>query len=192
MINNIIIVSVLSVAILLFPVFLNVNLYIDLNDKKGWFSFYILHSIKIYGGYASLYKEGIAFHLTDRKAVLLPYGDMVNMRQKFEITRGFRLLTYSHVIEIGLSDHDAQIFAAAVLLRRISDFFGTYFIVKKNCQSFHGDIVVRCGENCAKASIHFVLFFNLIILMIAIFKILLGKIMEKFAEHERKIKQKSE
>lgn len=184
MINVSILAVLLSAIVLLFPIFLNVNFFIDLQDKKGWFSLYVLHSIKIYGGYATLYKEGIAFHLTDRKAILLPYSEMINTRQKFEITRGFRLLTYSHVLEIGSSEDDAYVFAAAALLRVLSDAFGTFCLKGKNCESYHGDIVVRCGQSSAKASVHFVLLFNLAILLMAAGKIVLGKIMEKKKEHE--------
>ncbi|MFQ7036068.1 MAG: hypothetical protein ACLRTQ_10580 [Candidatus Borkfalkia sp.] len=41
-----------------------------------------------------MYKEGIAFHLTKKKAVLLPYKELGNTRKKFEITDGFQVYSY--------------------------------------------------------------------------------------------------
>ena len=60
----------------LFPIFLNVNAFVDGKEKKGCFGIYLFRFFKIYGGYATLYKEGIAFHLTKKKAVLLPYKEL--------------------------------------------------------------------------------------------------------------------
>lgn len=44
----------------LFPIFLNVNAFVDGKEKKGCFGIYLFRFFKIYGGYATLYKEGIS------------------------------------------------------------------------------------------------------------------------------------
>ena len=85
----------------LFPIFLNVNAFVDGKEKKGCFGIYLFRFFKIYGGYATLYKEGIAFHLTKKKAVLLPYKELGNTRKKFEITDGFQVYSYHQIVEIG-------------------------------------------------------------------------------------------
>ena len=185
-------VPLLAVAGLLFPILLTVNLYLDAESKKGWFSVYILRTIKIYGGYASLYGEGIAFHLTKNKAALLPFKDMASAPKKFEITRGFYIAAYSHVLEIGAENYEASVYVAAMLARFCSDVFGLWLYSRKRCQSFKGDVVVRSGQNCFKASMRAVLLFNLAILMLASVKIFLSKILGKISENERKSEQKSE
>ena len=62
---------------LFFPVFLTANVFADVKARKGYFSFYLMRFIKIYGGYATLYDRGIAFHLTGRKARPLPFLEIV-------------------------------------------------------------------------------------------------------------------
>ena len=51
----------------------------------------------MYGGYATLYRHGIAFHLTENRAVLLPFSEMAAARNKieFKLTRGFYLYGFS-------------------------------------------------------------------------------------------------
>ena len=111
--------SILSTVVqLLFPMFLNITLYADVRERKLYFSLYILRIFKVYGGYATLYRHGIAFHLTENRAALLPFSEMAAARNKFEfkLTRGFYLYGFSGVTEIGArADPGTAILAAAAL-----------------------------------------------------------------------------
>ena len=189
---NIIIVLLLTAAIMLFPIFLTVNFYMDVSTKKAWFSLYVLHMIKIYGGYATIYKEGIAFHLTKNKAVLLPYKEAINTRKKFEITRGFFVAAYSHVIELGAEELNSVTIQLTSLLNIASNILGIILIAKKNCHSYKGDVILQNNQACVKFSSRLVFAFNLLILVVAITKIILEKILEKKAAHDKKIKQKNQ
>ena len=70
------------VGALLFPVFVNIYLYGDKADGKLGFAFYLFGTFRILSGYAALYTGGIALHLTDKKAILLSYKEILSARKK--------------------------------------------------------------------------------------------------------------
>ena len=133
---------------LLFPVFLNVNIFVDVHARKMYFSFYVLRLIKIYGGYATLYDEGIAFHLTKNKAVLLPYREIINTRQKFEITRGFYVFAYSHTLEVGTEDASRAVTLSA-LAQIVSGIVAGYIFSERKCVSFKTDLILYANKRDA-------------------------------------------
>ena len=171
--------------VLLCPVFLSAQLFLDAGAKKCYFSFYLMRLIKVYGGYATLYDRGIAFHLTKRKAVLLPYAEILDTRKKFEITRGFYILAYSHVAEIGRRADPAAALALCAGLQIASGFMAGYVFHRKKCASFKTDVLMHEDKDCLKVSVRAVLPFNLLIVAIAALKIALRKLLEK-KENERK------
>ncbi len=136
-----------------------------------------------------MYDQGFAFHLTKKKAVLLPYKELINAPNKFKITRGFSVVAFQYVAELG-SELGSNMILAASLLRIASDFFGLYLKSEKQCDAYKGDIYFRLGWNNVKLSLRAVLVFNIALLMLAAFKIFLQKIWE-WSVHERKSKQKS-
>lgn len=140
-----IIVSI--VVFVLFPVFIRVNIYIDILEKKVYYAFYMFRFFKIYGGYMTIYQEGVAFHLSDTKAVLLPYSEMVDTRKKFEIAKGFLLLHYSQVSEIGLKENLAYASMISIFLQIVSGIFAGYVMNKKIAMSLQ---VMLC---CVKIKI---------------------------------------
>ena len=171
---------------LFFPVFLTANVFADVKARKGYFSFYLMRFIKIYGGYATLYDRGIAFHLTGRKAALLPYGEIVDTGKKFEITCGFYILAYSHVAEIGSRAEPAAALLACAAVQAVSACVAGHVFRAGKCASFKSDALLHAGEDCAKVSLRAVLVFNMAILLLAAVKIALRKILEKAEEYERK------
>ena len=73
----------------------------DLNRKKLAFSLYAYRIIKLFGGYATSYKGGIALHVSEKKAILLPYSEMDSERKRFSFVRSFRLISFSLTTETG-------------------------------------------------------------------------------------------
>ena len=67
----------------LFPVFVYLDGYADTSENKLWFSLSVYKFFKVFGGYAQIKKEGLVFHITDKKAIILPYAEMTDTRKKF-------------------------------------------------------------------------------------------------------------
>lgn len=98
----IVIVTSLSVAVLLFfPIYIKTDMHYDMNGRK--FGFYIsaYGVIKLLGGYIATYQGGLAVHVSDKKAILIPYSDLNNERKRFSVIRTFRLKTLNLTVETG-------------------------------------------------------------------------------------------
>lgn len=187
--------SALSTIVqLLFPLFLHVTLYADVQARKLYFSLYILRIFKVYGGYATLYDEGIAFHLTEKRAVLVPFSEMIDARNRFEfkLTRGFYLYAFSGVAEIGARSEPAAAVLAAAVLQAAAGIAAGTFAKRKKCASFKNDVIVYADRDCVKASVRIVLVFNFLAVIFAALKIILQTIVGKIDEFKRnRTKQKS-
>lgn len=98
-------------AIFLFaPIVQEFNIFGDLASKKLAFSLYLFGFVKLAGGYVTSYRGGVAVHLSEKKAVLLPYSGMNEERKKFKIFRSFRLISLETSAETG-----AEYFAGAAI-----------------------------------------------------------------------------
>ena len=187
--------SLLSAIVqILFPLFLSIHLYADIKERKLYFSLYILRIFKVYGGYATLYDGGIAFHLTKNRAALLPYSEIVNARNNFEfkITRGFYIYAFSSIAEIGAKSEPAAAVLAASLIQIVSGFAAGYVFSRKKCTSFKSDVILYEGSDNIKISVRIILVFNFLVVIMAALKILLQTITEKIHEYKRnREKQKS-
>ena len=80
--------------LLLLPVYVRVDAYLDVKENKCWFSISLYKHLKIFGGYGEVRREGIAIHVTKKKAILISYGKMTETKQKFDIAKGFQLLRF--------------------------------------------------------------------------------------------------
>ena len=184
-----------TIVQLLFPIFLNVTAFADVNAKKLYFSLYILRIFKVYGGYATLYGEGIAFHLTKNRAALLPYSEMLNARNAFEfkITRGFFLYAFSAVSEIGAKTRPAAAVLAAALLQIASAVGAGTVGKRKLCNSFKNDVILYPESDCVKLNVRIILMFNFLAVILAASKIILQTIVGKINENKHiRTKQKSQ
>ena len=169
----------------LFPIFLNLNAFVDGKEKKGCFGIYLFRFFKIYGGYATLYKEGIAFHLTKKKAVLLPYKELGNTRKKFEITDGFQVYSYHQIVEIGNRENVGGAVLAAAFIESLAGALFARFFAEKKYLSLKSGVMLTPESDTLKVSVSMTAIFNLLVLSMASTKILL----EKVIEYERKRKK---
>ena len=155
--------------------FLNITLYADVRERKLYFSLYILRIFKVYGGYATLYRHGIAFHLTENRAALLPFSEMAAARNKFEfkLTRGFYLYAFSGVAELGARSEPAAAILTAALLQTAAGIAAGTIIKRKECTSFKNDVIVYPDRDCVKASVRIILVFNFLAVILAAAKIIM-------------------
>lgn len=169
-----------AAAALLLPIVLSVHLYLDVGRKKLYFGVYILRALKLFGGYASPGRGGVALHLSRRRAVLLPYRELFAAGKKFEIARGFAVADASFVLEAGCAAQPAlALFAAAAA--RIAACIGASYLRarRKGTGGLRADVLLRVGEDSWKGSGRILLAFNLAVLVAAGVKLLLRKIMEE-------------
>lgn len=166
----------------LFPIFVDADLYLDAYENRGWFSISLYHRLRLFGGYAEVRGEGFVFHLSKKKAVILPYGEMSNAKKKFEVTKGFQPVRFHQLLEIG-GARDARSVVFAALFSAVSG--ATYSVLheKYEALSFRNTAVLHQGA-CLKGSIRISAAMNILVLGMALTK----KIMEDFLKWMKKRK----
>lgn len=154
--------------LLVFPVFVNADVYLDARENRGWFSLSLYHRLRLFGGYAELRAEGFVFHLTRKKAIVLPYAELSNARKKFEVTKGFQLSRFHQVLEVGgAQDARSILFAAA-----LSAAGGTaYSLLREQnaALSFRSRAIFH-NEPCLKGSVRVTAVMNGLVLTAALTK----------------------
>lgn len=174
-------VCLLVLGILIFfftPIFIKTDSHYDMNRKKLGFSLFIFGFIKILGGYIGTYKGGLALHLSEKKAILVPYNKLNSERKRFSFIKTFRIITFNVTIETG-AEYLLPISLTQTLMR-------TYFLsmggdvnkIKNNLWLTDGDVL--------RISLRSVLAFNLYILIKNFIKFIKEKIKILWRKKTRK------
>ena len=99
-----IVFAFVSALLFVLPLYVSVDAHLDVKENKCWFNIGLYRHIKVLGGYGQMTKDGIALHITKKKAVFIPYAKMADTRKKFEITQGFQPTRFHQIIETGGAD----------------------------------------------------------------------------------------
>ena len=158
----------LAILILFFPIIFDVHLHYDMNRRKCGFGIYAYKIFKIIGGYIATYAGGLAMHISDKKALLIPYTDLNNERKRFSFVRFFRLQRMSLTIETGADYLFVSTLGHMILRAYYFIIGGDRAKMKNNLLLVHGD-ELRIGLHCA-------LLFNLWMVICSSIKFLKEKI----------------
>ena len=139
-------------ALLFLPLYIHSDLYYDVNGRKCAFSVTAYRFLPIIGGYIATYKGGIAFHISKKKAILLPYKDMKQEQKKISILRTFHLKTLAINIETG-----AEYLLYSMLAQRV---FRAYFLCQGGKKEKLKNSLWLTEGNGLRLSIHCVLRLN--------------------------------
>lgn len=164
----------------LFPVFVYLDGYADVKENKFCFSLSLYKYLKVFGGYGQIKTDGIAVHISEKKAIFVPYESMTDTRKKFEITKGFQLYRYHQIIETGNPFSPYGVLLAGA----IQAVSGGIFSVMQTRHPFLSlkNSTVLSEENNLKVSVQAVTVFNGLVVSIALGK----KILEAFINWIRK------
>ncbi len=159
----------IAVIILLFlPVVIELDAHYDMNRRKFAFASYLYKKIKIIGGYVGVYPGGIALHLSQKKAKLIPYSQLNSERKRFYFIRTFRLIGFTLTTETGAE----YLFSVSTLHTLLRGYFftigGDKDKIENNLWLTDGD-VLRVSLNC-------VIYFNLLILIKNLLKFIKEKV----------------
>ncbi len=160
-----------GMLLFLFPIFVGLDVYLDLRENKASFAISTF-GLRVFGGYAEVRREGIAIHLTEKFALLLTYDKMGDTRKYFEVTAGFQLYKLHQIVETGGSDKIYGVLIAALL----QSGGGAAFAVLRTRHPFLSlkNGTVLADAPCLKLTFETITVFNGLVLTLAITK----KIME--------------
>lgn len=113
---------IIGIFLLFVPISLKMIAHYDMNRKKFCFAVYLFSFLKILGGYVATYKGGFAVHISEKKALLLPYTQVNTERKRFSFMHTFRLHAFNITTETG-PEYLLPLAWAHVILR-------TYFFTK--------------------------------------------------------------
>ena len=168
--------SVFLIA-LFFPIFISGNLHLDFKRKKYAFCLKLYEKIRIFGGYATLYGDGIALHVSDKRAILMPYKELNSKRKKFSFVKTFKLVSTKTNFEVPLEGG-----IPLNLFLFIFDIAKQFDYRLNKC-----DFQVWISEkDNLKISAKCTLFFNIFILLIDLLEFLWGKINGLWQEKAKK------
>lgn len=163
-----------TVIFLLFPIFASAENYFDWKGKKIWFLLN-LYGFPVVGGYLDFDKEGIGVHFSPEKQKKIAYRELVDTRKKFDFTQGFLLYKIRQIIEIGPTV--PEIVLPAALFLGINGGAMTILRQKNPFLSVKNRLIL-CEEGAFRVSGKLCTVFNLLIVLIALFKKLLEVLIE--------------
>ncbi len=163
-----------------FPVFVYVDAFADVRENKCWFALSLFKLWKVFGGYLQVKKEGIVFHLTKKKAVILPYQEMAPMRKKFEVTKGFQLYRFHQIVETGGEGEPYGVFIGALFMALGGQICSVLHTLHPFLSLKNGVLLTQTPN--FKLTLQAVTVFNGLILSVAIGK----KLLEAFLNWIRK------
>ena len=153
---------------LFFPIYLETNAHYDMNRRKLAIGIYLYKVFRVFGGYLATYSGGMAFHVSDKKAIIIPYSQVHAEGKRFSMFRRFRLKSLFLTIETGaeylLPAHAAHTLADSILQAK----YGRNLPHRNVLWLNHGDIL--------RISLQFTVYFNLFMLMQYGYKVLKEKI----------------
>ncbi len=151
------IVALGIIVLLFFPVYLETDAHYDMNGRKFAFSINAYKVFKIIGGYIATYPGGLALHISQKKAILIPYSQVNSERKRFSVLRTFRLKTLQITTETG-AEYLLPVSLAQVLFRAIFLYMGgKKEKLENNLWLTDGDVL--------RVSVNFIIRFNLFIIL---------------------------
>lgn len=160
---------IISIVLLLFlPIFLETNAYYDMNGRKFAFSVSAYKFLPIIGGYIATYPGGLAFHISEKKAIVLPYQKVASERKRFSIMKIFRLKALAATVETG-----PEYLLPAYLAQTVTQIYKN--INNNPKQEFENKLWLTNGD-VLKISLNLLITFNLFKLLSAFLKFLKEKI----------------
>lgn len=161
-------------AFIIFPLFINVNIYFDKNLSKLFFSFSFLSIIRI-GGYVEKISEGIAIHYSNKRAIIIDYKNLFKIKNKIKPLNDYHFIKFKSTIEIGGKNDVLNFVYLGFLINYIENVFEWFIYNKKPYVKLNNNVNVYTNEEVFKIYINVQILFNLLMVIISVIKILVGK-----------------
>lgn len=153
--------------LLFFPIVLEADAHYDMNRRKFGFAVFLYKIVKLVGGYAATYQGGLALHISPKKAILIPYSEINNERKRFSFVRSFRLIAFTLTTETG-AEYVLPVTIAHNVLHAL------FLLLGGNKDKYENNLWLTDGD-VLKVSFNVVAYFNLVMLLCALFKFLKEK-----------------
>lgn len=172
---KIVLILFFSVTLLIFPLFLSVNALFLSDLKKAYAGIYLFGFIKIIGGYAEKIEEGVALHVSDKKAFIIPFASLSGAREKIKPFMDYHFISVTTVTELGSNDNLITPLSAAFIASFVESIIAWYFSLKKPYLKLDNRFNVYAGKKTFNLYFKALFVFNAITVISSIIKILTEK-----------------
>ena len=174
------------VSIIIFPIFINGDFHLSQDKLKLFYKIKVFGFITILKGYAEFIKEGIIIHLTKRKAIILPFENLFEVKRKVEPLKDYHLINFKLNVELGNEENILAPLTTAFIINYIYNYFKWFLHHKKPYFNSDINIFVIDEKNVFEIFLKGTAVFNLLMILISLIKILAGKLINAF---KQRIKQ---
>jgi len=127
------------IGIFFLPIFIRAEFYFDLQSNKIGCRISLYGIAKVLGGYISPCAGGFAFHVSNKKAIFVPFQEWAKGQKSFAEKHGIRLRTVKAVVDADV-DMLFPIFTIQELTKGVLLFF-------KNTPTLKTDVRFTNSEN---------------------------------------------
>lgn len=176
---KVMIVVFLIFAFLFLPIILNIGIVLPLKTRKGYYSINLFGLIPINSGYVQLINEGICLHFTKNKAKIISYKDILNIKTTIKPIKDFQIIKLNTCLDVNCVNNEFTCIYLSFLIRFMSDIIGNVLKINKNYLKFNSTVNL-VDENVFNIYFQTKVMFNLIVIIIEIFRLILEKVINVF------------
>ena len=166
---------IISYILLIFPVFLCINVKYKKEYKKLFYHVDIF-SIKVLNGYIEIVKEGIAIHLTKRKAIIIPFKNMLEMRNKIRPLKDYHIIKLKLNVKFAVGESMILPISLTFLFNFALQFLRFFLFFKKPHVKVLTNFNVYENKDLLNINANATFVFNLLMVIISFIKIWAEKI----------------
>lgn len=190
--NKIVLVTIfiiVFVLIIFFPIFIRIKAELIKNENKIFFKFYLFKIIKVYSMYLDFKSDAIFIHLTKKKAVLIKYSSLINIRAKVKPLKDFHFIKLITQIHIGSTDNDFLLLETYFFINYIFQNIKWFFSNKKPYLKLDNQIFLYENEKLFNIYIDLSLILNIFMVILSIIKITVEAIINGISKRKQQNKQ---
>lgn len=181
--------TVLIYIFLIFPIFLNLDVFYCLELKKLYFSIRIFGA-SVLSGYAEQITEGFAIHLTKNYAIIITYKSFFKLRRRVKPLKDYHFKNFNLLVDLGNEEDLLLTTSTAFFVNYACNHLQNFIKNNKPYVKFFNKINVYENKNLFNISIRILVLFNLLMLILSLIKIGVEKIINVFRSKKRPHKQR--
>ncbi len=170
---------VIIFLVLIFPIFINLNLRLSFNEKNLKFKIYLFGFIKILSGYAHLIEEGIIIHLTKYTAIIVEKEKFFTLKDKVKPLKDYHFIKINIKLELGSNQSILTPLITAFLFNYVENIFTWFMYFYKPQLNSNNCINIYENRSIFNVAIKLNVVFNFLMVLISLIKIIMEKIICK-------------
>lgn len=164
--------------ILIFPIFANVNSMIDLDNKKIYFGGFLFSKIKVLSGVITLLPNNLDIKINKKQNTTYEYTEIFKNKVDLDLYKNIVLSKIDLIVEKG-DNQDFNGIYSGLSINYLLDCITSVIGAKNKLIEVNKKVYLKSGEEF-KISINLKLLFNIITIVIILFKIMIGGIKKKW------------